>query len=594
MSTAPETPSTETYLLAFNGQLNLKNAYTWSLTQIQAFMAEVVHNPNAYGVEQKVLSELQRLRTDIIDLSENGSKFLSEADYPQAISRTVNPTAAASEDEPYFLLNILTYGGVPYWCSFDLLAPMPPWMHSCVWAEEQGKQSRFHLGASLGGYLKPREKGFIWVTTLQQACFNLLSDQKTTTAGISWGSSTVTLGKGGRLVPYGNCAETYPLLHLLRNHGPNQEVYGLAVSLKYAPIVAYEHQQALNALSKPCTNCEKVIAAWGGKLENFITDDILERKAQPSKKQEYTPAEDNAEPAPKRARGKSKDDEQTLLLAQRVCRRWASCIQGSQLLQQILFFQPIQSILPEHTNILGRNPLLEANFPYWFPNEYQRSTAFGAGDMQEFLDNHAAWLHPSASWRRMLVQQPPVMTLGWIDRKESFTNRISLHRWELSLEEYGGLRMNMLYDLVVKSSDKAAAFFYWRMHWSRPDLKMYSIKPNPDIQVYRTPYYLQAMMSANAQTDVVLDTWNSPYLEARLWREFGKDTWTWDLIRGLQSPMGDLNLDVVYGSRKQQELQTWEVHLQDMYMQEMYGDLFGHPPEDGGPYPLPDDDDPDL
>lgn len=52
--------------------------------------------------------------------SENGSRYQSEPLYPQAISRTVNP-AAANEDEPYFLLDELTYGGVSYWNSFDLL-----------------------------------------------------------------------------------------------------------------------------------------------------------------------------------------------------------------------------------------------------------------------------------------------------------------------------------------------------------------------------------------------------------------------------------------------------------------------------------------
>jgi hypothetical protein len=116
----------------------------------------------------------------------------------------------------------------------------------------------------------------------------------------------------------------------------------------------------------------------------------------------------------------SVNDEQTLLLAQRVCRRWAHCIQGSRILQQALFFQPIQSN-PPTTTIPRLNPLLAAKFPSWFPDVYpiSRDIAYGAGDMQEFLDNHVTWLHPSASWHRMLTKQPPIMSLGWVDRRET-------------------------------------------------------------------------------------------------------------------------------------------------------------------------------
>ncbi|KAJ6187935.1 hypothetical protein N7519_002843 [Penicillium mononematosum] len=164
----------------------------------------------------------------------------------------------------------------------------------------------------------------------------------------------------------------------------------------------------------------------------------------------------------------------------------------------------------------------------------------------------------------MLTKQPPTMSMGWVDRRETYTGKISLCRWEISLEEYGGLRMNMLYDLVVRSSDEAATFFYWRVHWSHPCVERCSIGCIPDIQRAREPYYVEAMMSANAQTDIVLDTWNSPYLSRHLWSQFGEvgeDTWTWDLVRGLQSPMGDLNLDVVYASRKRKEVQSWHVRV---------------------------------
>ena len=41
--------------------------------------------------------------------------------------------------------------------------------------------------------------------------------------------------------------------------------------------------------------------------------------------------------------------------------------------------------------------------------------------------------------------------------------------------------MNMLYNLVAKSSDEAAAFFYQMMYRSHPDLERVSIECDPDV-----------------------------------------------------------------------------------------------------------------
>ncbi|KAJ9491413.1 hypothetical protein VN97_g1800 [Penicillium thymicola] len=309
MSTAP-TPSTEAYLLACNGQVNLRQACAWSLTQIKVFMIEVIDKSSTYGVKRRVVSELKRLRTDILDLSENGSRYQSEPSYPQAISRKVNP-AAANEDESYLLLDELTYGGVSYWSPFDLLgrfisligpaprgatrdnfylpltlmyinwcrklAPMAPWVYSCVWAEQKDKQSRFHLGGSLAGYRNPEGQGNRWVKTLQRARFNVLRDERTDTAGIKFEFTDLT-GRGGHAIPFGNCAETYPLANVLRNRIPNEEVYGVAVMLRRLPKDGTcSHSQALDAMTPPCTNCQQVITTWGGKVENFITDDMPQK-----------------------------------------------------------------------------------------------------------------------------------------------------------------------------------------------------------------------------------------------------------------------------------------------------------------------------
>ncbi|CAI7637853.1 unnamed protein product [Penicillium palitans] len=289
-------------------------------------MIEVIDNHFTYGVERTVVSELKRLRTDILDLSEDGSRYQSEPFYPQAVSRVANP-AAANEDEPYFLLEELTYGGVLYWSSFDLLvyinwcrkiAPMAPWVYSCVWAEQKDTQSRFHLGGSLAGYRNPEGNGNRWVKILQRARFDVLRDQRIDTAGIKFELSTLR-GRGGHPIPFGNCAETYPLVNVLR---PSEEVYGFAVMLSKLPKDGpCSHSQALDAMTKPCTNCQQVITTWDGKVENFITDDMPDKSPiqtfgvksptspsdprasgskvdSPARPKRASPADDADEPAP--------------------------------------------------------------------------------------------------------------------------------------------------------------------------------------------------------------------------------------------------------------------------------------------------------
>ncbi|KAJ5236883.1 hypothetical protein N7489_006974 [Penicillium chrysogenum] len=261
MSTTPTTPSATVHLLAYNDQVNLKRAFGWSLTQIQAFMVGVVDNPSTYGVDSQVVPELKRLHTDIVALSENGAKYQTGDPYPQPFSRIVNP-AGASKNESYLLLDKTTYGGFPYWCSFDLL-------------EETGKQSHFQLGASLGGYAMPQQRGGLWARILKQARFDILRDERLDAVGITAWSSTLK-SRTSNNINFGNCAETYPLAHVLRDRKPHEEVYGLAVTLSNDHRNRYTHPQALRSLMRPCLNCQRVIGLWGGKVENFFTDDMLE------------------------------------------------------------------------------------------------------------------------------------------------------------------------------------------------------------------------------------------------------------------------------------------------------------------------------
>ncbi|RAH64210.1 F-box protein [Aspergillus aculeatinus CBS 121060] len=72
-------------------------------------------------------------------------------------------------------------------------------------------------------------------------------------------------------------------------------------------------------------------------------------------------------------------DMKTLLLSTRVCRAWNALIRSSPSIQKALFFRPAD---PVPGQAKAKNPLVE-----------------------EKIDK--AYLRPEASWRRMLLQQPP-------------------------------------------------------------------------------------------------------------------------------------------------------------------------------------------
>lgn len=105
-------------------------------------------------------------------------------------------------------------------------------------------------------------------------------------------------------------------------------------------------------------------------------------------------------------------DTRTLLVsAQRVCRLWREMIRSSIKLQAALFFKPVaQPPAPGSTPI--RNPLLERVWREFFhskpqfasdrwPDEWSRTLPMMTRKREE------AYTRPEASWRRMLLHQPP-------------------------------------------------------------------------------------------------------------------------------------------------------------------------------------------
>ncbi len=139
-----------------------------------------------------------------------------------------------------------------------------------------------------------------------------------------------------------------------------------------------------------------------------------------------------------------------LVNAQRVNRLFHDLIASSGPLQQALFFRPTQNISPGHSHI---NPLLQKKFPPWFEDKWLMPRTFRLSDHKHFwrLDwksseqRAEAYARKEASWRRMLVAQPPVQDLIVKMRTEAMEGP-SQSRGELKFED--GIRMGLFYDLV--------------------------------------------------------------------------------------------------------------------------------------------------
>lgn len=108
-------------------------------------------------------------------------------------------------------------------------------------------------------------------------------------------------------------------------------------------------------------------------------------------------------------------DMRTLLTsAHRVCRNWANLISKSSSIQRALFFTPIKdSEWGKEENI--PNPLLTETFPSFFPakdrpGRYQFD--FSNLPMTKDASSMARFVREDASWRKMLVQQPPLLDIG--------------------------------------------------------------------------------------------------------------------------------------------------------------------------------------
>ncbi|KAK0621042.1 hypothetical protein B0T14DRAFT_522603 [Immersiella caudata] len=157
-------------------------------------------------------------------------------------------------------------------------------------------------------------------------------------------------------------------------------------------------------------------------------------------------------------------DQQSLLASViRVCRQWHHLVSTSVPLRQHLFFQPDAERQKREPNPLLRSlfaPFFEFPTPcpsIWASFAHQPPAL---SRLPLARKNLPALTRSGASWRRMLVQQPPVCELGVIVAHTAyFTDVLSFP---------GGLRMGSLYDLAFSYSQGGNPAS-WCMAW-RPTL----------------------------------------------------------------------------------------------------------------------------
>ncbi|KAI9924875.1 hypothetical protein ASPWEDRAFT_40561 [Aspergillus wentii DTO 134E9] len=139
-----------------------------------------------------------------------------------------------------------------------------------------------------------------------------------------------------------------------------------------------------------------------------------------------------------------------------VCRAWAALVKESSLIQEALFMKPLR----KHPNSEKQlNPLLVDAFPPLFqyhdpetPEGEAYELPLTTLDMVKRPEKKEAYLRPEASWRRMLVQQPPATTLAVYQTSVScqgYSGSYTFLQRKDPEKAQEGIRMDLLFDLVL-------------------------------------------------------------------------------------------------------------------------------------------------
>ncbi|KAJ7241503.1 hypothetical protein B0H12DRAFT_1326241 [Mycena haematopus] len=144
-----------------------------------------------------------------------------------------------------------------------------------------------------------------------------------------------------------------------------------------------------------------------------------------------------------------------LITAPLVSKTWQAIIL-TPALQRALFFQPDPSYRAERV----RNPLLVEIFRPFFSEVSYRWPNAEAIKSMPWSKAPSAFKRPEASWRRMLVAQPPPQTMLVTETRHA---RLGSYVRRAVIDDEP-LRMGALYDITLPFVDRVASSFCVRWH----------------------------------------------------------------------------------------------------------------------------------
>lgn len=167
-----------------------------------------------------------------------------------------------------------------------------------------------------------------------------------------------------------------------------------------------------------------------------------------------------------------------LIHAQLVNKDFYSIITQFPSLQRKLFFVAKPVIIPgisRGSNAPGPedweiNPLLRESFPPWFLNHASMPGQFEQSGISELrkldwtssTEKTAAYARREASWRRMLVTQPPIRSLG-IVKSASTQGGTFENTGKIILES--GIKMGLMFDLVEMHMISCSPVSSFALQW---------------------------------------------------------------------------------------------------------------------------------
>jgi len=162
-----------------------------------------------------------------------------------------------------------------------------------------------------------------------------------------------------------------------------------------------------------------------------------------------------------------------LVGVQRVNRAWHNTIKSSPVFQRLLFFQPWP---PSQRQEPKANDLLSEAFPPFFSqtvnkNHYGKWPAeiLSELDWNSSPRKIEAYSRKEASWRQMLVVQPPLKRLVIVKTSSSMAQD---GKTEGKLVTHRGLRMGTLYDFVQEEVNSESTY-----QSTRFDLQWHMLSP---------------------------------------------------------------------------------------------------------------------